>query len=153
MLLSASRSRAPGRTVLGVAVLLIVSGCSSDQGDDPDIQDPPPSFLSVYEPQAPGLGDTSLVRGDLQLDGDCLYLEQEDTNEHMILLFPSDEVTAVDEGEFSFQYQGNEYGDGDFIEAGGGGSGDLAQALTNDNVTSPESCDEGTTVFWVRSQE
>lgn len=152
MLLSSSRFRASNLGVLGVAALLVVSGCSSDQGDDPDSQEPPPSFLAVYEPEEPGSGDTSLIRGDLQLDEDCLYLDPESTDELRILLFPDYEVTAGEE-EDSFQYLGHEYGDGDSIETGGGGSGDLAQALTNDNVTAPESCDEDTTVFWVRSQE
>lgn len=152
MLLSSSRFRASGLGVLGAAVLLVVSGCSSGQGDDPDSQEPPPSFLAVYDAEEPG-GDDSLINGVLTLEDDCMYLDPESARERRILLFPSDEVTGVDGDEYRFQYQGNEYGDGDYIETGGGGSGDLVQALTNDNVTAPESCDEDTTVFWVRSQE
>lgn len=141
-----------GVGVIGVIGALVASGCSSDD-EHPDNQNPPPSFLAVYEPREPGSGDDSLMRGQLRLEDDCIYLDTETDNGTVILLFPDDEVMAAEEEE-RFIYQGEEYGDGDAIEAGGGGSGNLSRALdsTDENVSAPESCDGNTRVFWVRSE-
>ena len=97
-------------------------------------------------------GDASLIRGVLRADADCLYLEPEVGDGDRILLFPSDEVTEVDADEYRFQYQGNEYEDGAHIEVGGGGSGDLARAVENENVTASDSCSDNTRVFWIASE-
>lgn len=151
MVLSASSFRTSGLGGLGVAVLLIVSGCSSDQGEDPDSQGPAPSFLAVYDAEEPG-GDASLMRGVLRADEGCLYLEPEVGDGDRILLFPSDEVTEAGGDEYRFQYQGSQYEDGDHIEVGGGGSDDLARAVENENVTAPDSCNDNTRVFWIAAE-
>ena len=151
MVLSASWFRASGFGALVVAALLVVSGCSDGDNDEQNSGGTTPGFLAVYDAEEPG-GDASLIRGVLRADEDCLYLEPEVGDGDRILLFPSDEVTEVDGDEYRFQYQGNEYEDGDHIEVGGGGSGDLASAVENENVTAPDSCNDNTRVFWITAE-
>lgn len=150
-MLSASWFRASGFGALGVAALLVVSGCSAGDNDEQNSEGTTTGFLAVYDAEEPGR-DGSLMSGVLRADEDCLYLEPEGDDGDWVLLFPSAEVTEVDADEYRFRYQGNEYGDGDHIEVGGGGSDGLARTVENEIVTAPDSCSDNTSVFWVASE-
>ena len=56
MVLSASRFRASGLGVLGVAAVLVVSGCSGGNSDNEEQNSAgtTPSFLAVYDAEEPG---------------------------------------------------------------------------------------------------